>query len=64
MSGYQMDASRWMPSALRVRLPRGSAVSAPASMMRRMNLSNCAAISVLPLSASGTPELSAVDTVL
>ena len=32
--------------------------------MRRVKLSNCAAISLLPVSASGTPELSAVDTVL
>ncbi len=33
-------------------------------MMARVNASNCVAISVLLLSASGTPEFSADDTAL
>ena len=64
MAGYQMDASRWTPKAVRRVAVTGSGASAPVLMMRRMNVSNCAAISVLPLSASGTPELSADDTAL
>ena len=38
--------------------------TSPGEMIWRVKLSNCAAISELFASASGTPELSAVDTVL
>ena len=44
--------------------PRPVARSTFGSRMRRVNWSNCVAISELPASASGTPELSAADTVL
>ncbi len=63
MSGYQSDASFSMPSRLRLPTIVGAG-SALGSRMRRVNESNCDAISELPVSASGTPELSAVDTVL
>src|SRR3954471_12851353 len=61
---YQSDAMRSSP-ILAARFA-GAGASEPAAglMMWRVKASNCDAISVLPASASGTPELSAVDTVL
>ena len=60
---YQSDAMRSRPSLARLAGAGGTAPAA-GSIIRRVNESNCAAMSVLPASASGTPELSAVDTVL
>ena len=65
MGGYQMrrDAARGPSRPFFAARPRRR-LAAAGSIMRRVKWSNCAAISELPASASGTPELSAVDTVL
>src|SRR6185436_2635227 len=61
--GYQMDARRWRPGTLGF-APVAAAGCVAGSRICRVKASNCAAISELPVNASGTPELSAVDTVL
>src|SRR5437867_4289987 len=58
---YQIDARRWSRDALAL---AACGDSAAGSRIFRVNTSNCEAMSELPVSASGTPELSAVETVL
>ena len=64
MAVYQMEASRSRPSVLSLEALAGATSSAEGSMTRRVKRSNCSAMPLLPVSATGTPELSAVDTVL
>ena len=64
MAGYQMDAMRSRPSRLLLRRGWRRRARRSDRARCRVNWSNCVAMSELPASASGTPELSAVDTVL
>src|SRR4029077_8694193 len=63
MFGYQREAMRCRPGTLFFD-GCGAEVSAFGSRIIRVKRSNCAAMSEAPASASGTPELSAVETVL
>ena len=63
MADYQMDAKR-DSEIMPVPGWPSDAVAPSASSMRRVKLSNWAASGVLPVSASGTPEFNAPETVL
>src|SRR5438105_13292187 len=61
-NGHQSEASRSKPSIVGRRAGAASVSVAPGRKVR-VNRSNCVAMSLLPASVSGTPELSAIATV-